>query len=63
MKKKPLSDKVVARMWDEFNKKEIKKEAITPMEEFEIETGKHAIWNGRITKQYQIWCNKRYGKK
>ncbi|TFG01791.1 MAG: hypothetical protein EU542_06335 [Promethearchaeota archaeon] len=42
-------------------KKVISIEDKSLMEEFEKETGKNAIWQGKITQQYKDWVQERYG--
>lgn len=36
-------------------RKTVKKSGL--MKKFEEETGKHAVWRGRVTKQYKEWLN------
>ena len=52
---------------EKFEKEEVEKEAVnsiddkTLMEEFENETGKNAVWQGKITQQYKDWVQETYG--
>lgn len=65
LKKKKLNDAIVLKMWDKRKKKFVEKirVGLTPPEQFEKETGKHAIWRGVVTKQYKKWVIEKYGNK
>ena len=61
---KKLNDAIVLKMWDKRKKKYVEKVVgLTPPEQFEKETGKHAIWRGKVTKQFLRWVDERYGNK
>jgi hypothetical protein len=61
---KPKRSKKVKK--EKVEEKEEKEEAGVPDEEelrdiFEEETGKNAVWRGRVTKQYKEWKEEEYG--
>lgn len=55
--KQPFSEEIVLKMWSEKLGRDIEKKVkLTPIEQFEKENpGKHAIWHGKVTKQFQNW--------
>ena len=69
--KKKLSDLLILKTWKQKRiiknqKKLIKEEEVTEdnprTQEYEKENpGKHAIWKGKITKQFLAWEEKNYG--